>query len=40
MSAERQEASLRAIVGYCRQRTTQELVAELGGDAVGDAAEL
>jgi len=40
MSAERQEASLRAIAGYCRQRTTQELVAELGGDAVGDAAEL
>jgi len=33
MSAERQEASLRAVAGYCRQRTTQELVAELGADA-------
>ncbi|KAK9843806.1 hypothetical protein WJX81_007101 [Elliptochloris bilobata] len=29
MSSERQEASLRAIGGYCRQRTTEQLLAEL-----------
>ena len=29
MSSERQEASLRAVVGYCRQRTTAQLLAEL-----------
>ena len=28
---ERQAASVRAIAGYCRQRTTDEIVAELGG---------
>lgn len=30
-SAERHQASLRAIKGYCRQRRTGELLAELGG---------
>ena len=29
MSGERQEASLRAIAGYCRQRTTAQLLTEL-----------
>lgn len=28
---ERQQASLRAVAGYCRQRTTAELVAEIEG---------
>jgi len=31
LTAERQEASLRAIRGYCRQRTSAELIAEIEG---------
>ena len=34
MSGERQEASLRAVAGYCRQRTTEDLLAELDPEAV------
>ena len=30
-SPERQAASLAAVAGYCRQRTTAELLAELSG---------
>jgi ureidoacrylate peracid hydrolase len=34
MSRERHDSSLRAIKGYCRQRTTGELVRELGGSQI------
>ena len=33
MTAARQEASVNAIAGYCRQRTTTELLAEIKGEA-------
>lgn len=33
MTAERHEASVRAIAGYCRQRTTAELLTEIEGEA-------
>ena len=33
MTAERQEASVSAISGYCRQRTTTELLTEIKGEA-------
>ena len=33
ITAERQEASVRAVAGYCRQRTTTELLAEIEGPA-------
>jgi ureidoacrylate peracid hydrolase len=36
-SQERHDNTLRAIKGYCRQRTTDELVAELGGAPGGDS---
>jgi ureidoacrylate peracid hydrolase len=33
MTPERQESSMRAIAGYCRQRATTELLAEIEGEA-------
>jgi ureidoacrylate peracid hydrolase len=43
-SQERHDATLRAIKGYCRQRTTDELLAEIGGAKhgvqPGDAADV
>jgi ureidoacrylate peracid hydrolase len=38
LSQERHEATLRAIKGYCRQRTTDQLLAELSG--AGDANDV
>jgi ureidoacrylate peracid hydrolase len=38
LSQERHEATLRAIRGYCRQRTTDQLLAELRG--AGDANDV
>lgn len=34
-SPQRQAASLAAVAGYCRQRTTAELLAELGSESGG-----
>jgi ureidoacrylate peracid hydrolase len=39
MSQERHEATLRAIKGYCRQRTTDQLLAELRGGETNPVAE-